>query len=205
MTTDAPTSIVPPPVDAAPVRWHLIVGILGILYGLLGGFAHLALLGSVFFYNSLLEMSGMRDVRFPMSLMVTAVLQSGILLILAVILAVGSVLVLMRRPRGASLMRLWAGARVFMVLVGVAAGFLQMPAQVDFQVQVAEAQRSMLRDRNVPEDRLPPADRETVQTRFLWTTIGIGVVTLAFPIFVGVLFTNRKKLDEVESWKLIER
>ncbi|MBL9148518.1 MAG: hypothetical protein JNM94_07470 [Phycisphaerae bacterium] len=205
MTTESTPVVVPPPLEPAPVRWHLIVGILGLLYGLFGLFAHTLMISSVFFFGAMMRMSGMGDISMPTPLKLATVASSGILLVLGVILVVGSVLVLRRRPLGATLMKLWAGARVVMVLVGVAVGFLMMPKQIDFQMEMVAAQRSMLRERNVPEDRLPPEDREFEQKKVMWSTLGFGVVALAFPLFVGVLFTNRRKLDDVESWKLIER
>lgn len=200
VTTEAP----PAALEGGP-RWHVIVGVLGLLYGLGGVLLHLGFLASVLFWKTMMSMAGLGDIEMPRVLVWSGLAQSAVLLVLGVMLAVGSAMLLARRPVGASIMRFWAGARLAMVLVGLVVGVVLTQPQLDFQLEMAERQRSLILERGGDPSLVPTPDRAQAERQVRWTTGGMALVVAAFPLFVGVLLTNRRKREEIEAWRLIDR
>lgn len=196
-------AIAPQP-DRGP-RWHVLVGALGLVYAVGGVLMHLAFLGSVVFWRTMMSMAGLGDVEMPRVLMLSGIAQSAALLVLGVVLGIGSALVLARRPRGASIMRFWAGARLVMILVGLVVGVLLTRPQIDFQLGLAERQRDLVLERGGDPALVPVPERAQLERQVRWTTGGMALLLAAFPIFVGVLLTSRRKRDEIDAWRLIDR
>ncbi|MFO0829013.1 MAG: hypothetical protein U0572_12810 [Phycisphaerales bacterium] len=186
-------------------RWRVIVGVLGLVYGVCGTLMWLLATVSSLFWKQFMAMAGMGNLEMPAPLFWNGIVSSFILLVLGLMLALGSGLLIARRPRGATLMRTWAALRILMVVVGLVAGFLTMPMQVDFQMTIVEAQRDMLRQRNVPEDQWPKADRAKAEAWIRYSMGGMAVLFAAFPLFVGLVLTSRAKKDEIESWASLPR
>lgn len=195
---------IPPSSDRGP-RWHVVVGALGLVYAFGGILMHLGFLASVLFWRTMMSMAGLGDIEMPRVLMVSGVVQSAILLVLGVVLGIGSALVLARRPRGASLLRFWAGARLVMILVGLVVGVVLTRPQIDFQLEMAERQRDLVLERGGDPAMVPVPDRAQLERQVRWTTGGMTLILAAFPIFVGVLLTSRRKREDIEAWRLIDR
>jgi hypothetical protein len=186
-------------------RWHVVVGTLGLVYALGGILMHLFFLASVFFWKAMMSMAGLGDIEMPRVLVLSGLFQSAILLVLGVVLGIGSALVLARRPRGAALLRFWAGARLVMVLLSLVVGVVLTRPQVDFQLEMAERQRDLILERGGDPALVPVPERAQLERQVRWTTGGMALVVAAFPLFVGVLLTSRRKREEIEAWRLIDR
>lgn len=186
--------------SARGFRWHLIVGGLGLVYGVAGILMHGLTIVGLLLWKPLMGMAGLGEVSMPQALYLHGLFQSGLLLLLGVVLVIGSSLLLLRRPRGAALLRFWAGTRLLMVVVGVVLGIVFMRPQIDFQVDMAERQRDLIAERGGDPSAVPVPNRDSMERQVRWTTAGMSIVLAAFPLFVGIVLTSRRKRDEIAEW-----
>jgi hypothetical protein len=109
-----------------------------------------------------------------------------------------------RRRSSRPLLAVWAATRLAMLVVGALLGVLTMPTQLDYQVAMNESVREMLRERNMSQadiDRSAPVVKpEDLAGRQRLVTIGMNVPLAAFPIFIGLLSTSRKKREEFDAF-----
>lgn len=187
------------------LRWNIVVGVLGLLYAAGGLLMHLGALASTFFLEQMLAMGGMRDVVMPPVLRWAGAGQSCVLLVAGLLLGIGSALLIMRRPRGAAYMKAWVAIRIVMLVVGLVIGFALLKPNLDFQLSMAEAQARLLRERGTPEERIPKVDAAEAESQARIWMAAMTVIPAAFPLFVGLLLTSRKKKAEIESWNLLIR
>lgn len=197
-----PSAVAP---DSAPTRWHIVVGVLGLVYGAAGVLLHLGSIVMSFFSKQFFKMAGLGEIETPRLMVITALIQSSILLVLGCFLIVGSAMILARRPLGASLLRFWAGARIAMVVVGIGLGILTLKPQLEFQTRIFEAQKELVRDRGGDPNKIPTPDPKSqeMQARIMMGVF--SVVLVAFPLFVGILLTNRRKKADIEAWGELSR
>ncbi len=87
---------------------------------------------------------------------------------------------------------------IILVLIGVIAGVLMAPAQIEMQQQMLEAQR----ERMPPDQaaRIPDLTDEQIWRR---TMISMGVMSAlfaAYPVFLGLWLSRTKITADVERW-----
>ncbi|MDZ4828892.1 MAG: hypothetical protein SGJ09_01680 [Phycisphaerae bacterium] len=193
------------PQDSAGPRWRLIVGVIGLIYGIGGSLMWIAALAGSLLWGPMMKMAGMGDIQMPAVIRLTSIVQSAVLVALGILLAIGSMNLLRMRPSGASIMRAWVVVRMFVLIASFILGFVLLPTQVAFQVKMVEVQRDVFRERGVPEKDLPVADPAKIEAWMRYSLGGISLVAAAFPIFVGVVLTNRKKKAEIDSWRTMIR
>ena len=191
--------------ETAPTRWHIVVGVLGLVYGAAGVLLHLGSIVMSFFSKQFFKMAGLGEIETPRMMVITALIQSSILLVLGGFLIVGSAMILARRPLGATLLRFWAGARIAMVVVGIGLGILTLKPQLEFQSQIIEAQKELVRDRGGDPSKIPSPDPKSQEMQARIMMAVFSVVLVAFPLFVGILLTSRRKKAEIEAWREISR
>jgi hypothetical protein len=182
-----------------------MIGILCIAYGgggvVLYGFCGLA---GTLSQSWLLSISGMKAPPMPPVLLWTTAIQSVLLAFLGGLLLLAGIRLVQRRRSSRPLLAAWAATRLAMLVVGALLGVLTMPTQLDYQVAMNESVREMLRERNMSQadiDRSAPVVKpEDLEGRQRLVTIGMTVPLAAFPIFIGLLSTSRKKREEFDAF-----
>lgn len=196
-----------PPIDAPPVSpvvaessWAAGLGVVCLVYALLGilvnavGLAFLA-------FNA--QGAGLPE-------MVTAVqFGSGALaILLGVVLLLGAIAMMRRRRLGATLVRVWAVARILLLLAMAVFGYLTLPQQVDAQLRIIEEAQS---------EAAPSGGsgrRGSVQVTagggglsrealMRWSRLGLVASVLvlgAFPVTAGWMLSDRSRRQEIETW-----
>ncbi|MDZ4753367.1 MAG: hypothetical protein SGJ11_02595 [Phycisphaerae bacterium] len=193
-----------PAQSSGAFRWHIVVGVLGLLYGVGGMLLWLFMAASAILWKPMMKLAGVGDVEPPPGMLPMGALALG-LVIVGGLLVIGSAMVLAQRPRGLTLLRAWAFSRLVLVAIGLALGIATMAGQVDFEIRFNEAMRDKVRADGGDASRIPDVDRESAEQKARYMTLGFAVVLSAFPIFIAILTTSRRKIEEVETWHEILR
>jgi len=194
----------PPAPQGAPAPpsgrsvWPVILGVLALVFGLAGLLSNL--LGAVVpiflegFVSSLTgELSGEAEETVRATMEVTRIWRSwtiGLGLIGALVsglLFVGGILLLMQRAVSLQLLKVWALARMVMVVVAAFVGFR-------VQQQTFEALRSTM-----------GAEMDQIPAGFLGVTAMFGTVFSllfgwALPVFFLIWFARQVVKDEIDGW-----
>lgn len=183
----------------APQRWHIIVGVLGLLYGACGCCMQGAFVAFLTFGAKLIPMPPGADMPPPPKPTLTAILSlitaaSGLLLI------GGSVQLLRRRGSAANLLFSWSTIRLLLVAVWLVVALQSMNEQIDYAEKMDTWGREMAKanGQSVPG---APFDREAARRSMPRQTVIFALVFAAFPVFIGVLASSRRKRDEMAAWE----
>ena len=188
-----------------PTRWHLIVGVIGLVYAILGTCAYSFFGLGIALNNWVVSLMGIKNPP-AMPNAVYAAFTSVAGLALGILLIVGSVKLIRRQASCAKVLMTWVIARLLLVVIGLVGGFMTLQAQVDYGQQWDEAVRTMIEERQAGASKqMPPFNRERQELMARWSTIGISVIVTAFPLFMGILLTNPRKKEEIESWRNMSR
>ena len=118
---------------------------------------------------------------------------------LGLLLLVGAINLLRRHRSGVSLLKAWTVLRLVLVLVGLVAAILIMPAQVDVQQSMLEQTNEILRDAGRTAGIQEIDDEKIRQSIIRKSVIFSGVLTV-YPLFLGFWLSRRKIGDEVSQW-----
>lgn len=196
----APGMSVPVP-PAEPTRWPLIVGVIGLVYGGLGCCADTFFLAATAFSPWFASLMGIKN---PPEMPNQAIFLVSTLatLALCILLVVGSVQLLRRRASARSTLMAWVVARLVMLVVGLVIGFATLQGQVDYGEKWDQTVKAMVEERQPGATaKMPPFDRKRQELMARYSLVGMSVLFLAYPLFLGVLLTNRAKRAEIESWR----
>lgn len=182
-----------------PARWPTTLGVISLIYGIGGLLCASGYVGSTFFSEALMKLSGI-EVTMPMSLKLQAAAFGVAAFVLGIIMIIGATALLRRRPSGVSLLKFWAVARLTVLVVGLVAGVLTAPAQIQMQRQIIEGRNEIFRQNDMESRVKEPDDREIWQKLMLQVSIMTAIFAL-YPAFLGVHLSRRKVAEEVEQWE----
>lgn len=191
-------------VPPEPPGWPRPIGILCIVYAsggiLVYGFCGIA---GTLLQGWMLSLSGLTAPPMPPVMMWTTAAQSTLLLLLGIVLLVAGIRLVQLRRSARPLLAAWAAARLALLLVSALVGVVTMPTQLDYQVAMNESVRDMMRGRGMAEAEVdssaPVVTAAELEPRQRMMLLGMTLPLAAFPIFVGMLATGRKKRDEFDS------
>ena len=182
------------PLDDEETKWPKVIGVISLIYAIFGLLCQSGYVIVTAFADQFMRLASI-DVATPVALKATGIVLAVGGIALAILMLVGAIKLLRRQRSGVSLLKKWAVMRIVLILVGVIAGVLMAPAQVDMQQQVLEAQR----------DRLPPGqipDRTDDQVwRGMMIQMGVfSALFAAYPVFLGFWISRKKITADVDRW-----
>lgn len=185
------------PLDDEETKWPKVIGVISLIYALFGLLCQSGYAVATGFTDQLMQFFGM-EVTTPVVLKATAVLLAAVGIALGIVMLMGAIKLLRRQRSGVSLLKKWAVMRIILVLIGVVAGVLMAPAQIEMQQQMLEVQR----ERMPPDQaaRIPDLTDEQIWRR---TMIQMGVMSAlfaAYPVFLGFWLSRNKITADVERW-----
>ncbi len=184
--------------DELETKWPKKLGVISLIYAI-GGLLVQAFLALMTVAGEWLLGLGNFEIEIPV---LVKLVQGGMVVLtasLGILLLVGAINLLRRRRSGVSLLKAWAVLRLVLVLVGLVAAILIMPAQVDMQRSIAEQTNEKLRDAGRTAS-IQEIDDEKIQRQLIRTSVIMSGVVAGYPLFLGFWLSRRKVGDEVSQW-----
>ena len=203
-----PTDEIPvtPPVEPVATRgrnrpaWPSVIGVLCIIYAILGLFANACNSLNPWLQGPMLAMVGINDVEMPMALKLMSLIGGALGIILGILLFIGAIGLLKRRRSGYKLVMSWVVARVALAVVGIFFAIGMVDDQALYQIRIQEAMVEMAESRGGSAASVPlKTEEEISSSTLMWTMVGTTVV-LIFPIVIGFVMSTRTKRAYVATW-----
>ncbi|MFM1824212.1 MAG: hypothetical protein RI967_2478 [Planctomycetota bacterium] len=198
-----PFAAYPDDLAARRSRWPIVFGAISLVIAVCGfcvqGFGAL---GAVF-NQQMMAMAGLEVSPPPRIVQVVGGAQAAVLAILGIVLVIGSVQLMRRRPAGARLVLAWAVARLVMVVVGLGLAVLTLKPQVEWQVTMTGEIRDSLRAKGMKEEQLPPLQDAAAIERQSIVMLAIASGAFAiWPFTMALVLTGRRSRAEIAQWSL---
>lgn len=177
-----------------------MIGVLSIIYGILGLFANGCNALWPWAQDPMLSMAGLKNIELPSGLSIMTMVGGVVGIALAVVLLIAGFGVMRRRASGFRLLRIWVIIKVIEGVVGVGLGFMFMDDNVAFQASIQDAMLELVKDRGGDVNEIPVKSTEEITNSAVLTLIIAAPVVLAFPIVIGLLGTKKRWQEEVAGW-----
>lgn len=211
--TDPALPPIPPtsPYEAYPddraareARWPVLFGWISLAIGV-GGFC-LQGAGAAFagLSQSIMKMAGMEISPPPDIVRLLGISQAVVLCGLGIVLIVGALMLVLRKPLGVVLIRAWIVARLIMVLVGLVGGILTIKPNVEWQITMTAEMRESMRKNHpeIKENQLPPIpEREAGEKKALWSIIGASLAFSVWPFAMAWVLSRPHVHADIASWQ----
>jgi hypothetical protein len=184
--------------EIARTRWPTVIGVISIIYAIIGLTCAGFQIGWLGLQNLIPEM-WRGGVTWPLWLRLMLIALAVPLLVAGGMLLAGGIGLVRRKRSSVSLLRKWAVFRLVLLVLGVIATVVSAPAQMEMQRQGYE-----FRARLHAEQGWPPPPQQTDQERWFWIILPAGVMTVLiaiYPLFVGFYLSRKKINDEVAEWR----
>lgn len=189
--------------EARSVRWPTVLGVISLVYGILALIGNGCGAASPFATPFFLQMSGMDAEKLTMSPALFWVqLGSGVIgMVIAVVLLVGSVGLLRRSPRSLGILKAWVALAVVTTLLGIGLGFLLLDANVQYQLDIQDATRAMIRERGGDPSQFPAKTAEEIKSQSRLMLAVFGLLPMVYPVIVGFLVTSKSRTEQAMNWE----
>jgi len=190
-----------PELNEIEPRWIRVIGIISIIYAVLGLTCNGgATIWTLFADQFLKAMVGAEEpmppiIRVMTFGMVALILPMGVLLIVA------GVKLLRMRPGALRLLRLWVVLRLVLLVIAVAAQIIIVPAQVEYGKRIEQAAMAKARQQNGGQ----PMPGAGMSDEMRWTAQVVGVAVSAvivsiYPLFLGIYLSRRRIRESEARW-----
>jgi len=184
-----PTS--PRPLAPRPTSWPMFLGLLTILFGIMGLLAMIGGAISAFLTRTMFDPSIQNEaIAMQLKYLPWSVSQYVAGSVLAILLLVGGIILIRRRGGARRLLMSWAILKIPLVLASSALGFV--------------IQREMFAAmmKNQPSGPPPPAMAAPMMESFALVGLIIGIAWgLALPLFLLVWFNRPAIRNEMAAWR----
>jgi hypothetical protein len=181
-----------------PTVWPRTIGVISLIYAALGGCCALGMGVSTVSSEVFMKMGGI-DFQMPAWVKVMAAVGGVIGVAFGVMLLVGSIGLLRRRPAGVRWLKAWVILRLVILILMQPVAILLLPANIKLQMEMQEAMAQQLRRQN-PSAKVPMRDEASIRR---WTQVQVvaGAVGPAlYPLFLGLYLSRRRVRAEVSTW-----
>lgn len=196
-----PTAPAPGAVVASGSGWATGLGIVALVYAVLGILVNAGGIAMLVFSEQAREAAG--------GMNVANLAFGGVAILLGVVLALGAFGLLKRHRFGVRATLTWAAARLVLLLVASIYGWLTLPAQVDRQMELMDERIAEARGGSGGGSRSVTIsvggggggmDREAM---LRWSKLAFvaGIFFVgAMPVATGWILTNRRRREEIAGW-----
>ena len=177
-------------------KWPKVFGIISIVIAILGLLLQTCGVLGVVFNEWAMGLAGLK-VEMPPVMKMVAAGSYCVYLVLGILLLMGGISLLQRKPGCLKLLKAWVVLRLIVAALGLGLAFLVLPANIEMQRQINDSMNERLVEVGRPEQ---PFDEDAIYVRTLLMT-GLGlVVTLIYPVVLGLYISRQKITDEVSEW-----
>jgi hypothetical protein len=203
-----PASISPVlPLDdlaAHQATWPTVVGIISIVYAVFGFFANGCGAILLHFSGATLALAGIDagDIQRPRGLLIVETALATLGLLLAILLGVGAIALIRRRPSALQLLRIWTVGSIMATLIGIGVGFASVESNVEWQLAIQDAYADKVRRDGGDPSAYPQLnyDAEDMRKASIRNLAMLGALPILYPAIVGFLITSRARVEQAAAW-----
>ncbi len=204
----SPPTVELPPDDLAghQASWPTVIGIISIVYAAFGFFANGCGTAFVYIGNVTLSMMGLdaADFQVPVWLKVVQTTMGVFGMTLAILLLMGAIGLMRRKPSSVRLLRTWAVLAIVSTLVGIGIGFAAIGPNIEIQRSIQEAVLDKVKedggDPNAPQFASLQKDDEAMRMEAIRNLAIFGAMPMIYPLIIGFLLTGKRRAEQVEHW-----
>lgn len=205
----SPPTVELPPDDLAghQASWPTVVGIISIIYAAFGFLANGCGTAFVYIGNLTLSLVGLdaADFQVPTWLKVATTTMGVFGMTLAILLLMGAIGLLRRKPSSVRLLRTWVVLAIVSTVVNIGIGFAAIGPNIEIQKSIQEAVLDKVKEDGGDPDAPQFADlqkddeamrREAIRNLAIFG----GGLPMIYPLIVGFLLTGKRRSAQVEQW-----
>jgi len=183
--------------------WPLVFGMVSLVVGICGTFMQGFALFLLIKPGLLMSIMGLEGISpAPRELMLAGGTQAGVLMALGALLTTGAIMLVLRKPLGATLVRIWVVGRLVMVLAGLVLGLALLQQQVSWQANMNGEVREALRKKGVEESKLPPVvAREEIERQAVRGLVMASLAFASWPFAMAFVLSQKFVKDDIEAWR----
>lgn len=186
---------------ARTARWPYIYGGICLVYGVLGMCVQSMFLVGVFANEWTMGMAGFTVTPPPPAVKWAGGVQAVLLVLFGILLIAGAAMLLLRKPMGVALVKVWAVSRLVMVVVGVVLAIVTLKPQAEWAVTMTGEIREQLRGRGLPENQLPPLiDQAKAESDGVRNLALVSLGFAVWPFVMAIVLTRPQVKSDVASW-----
>ena len=189
--------------EARTVRWPTVIGVISLVYGILALIGNGCGAGSPFATPFFLRMSGMDAGQITMSpALVWVQVGSGVIgMVIAVVLLVGSISLLRRSTRSFGILKTWVALAIVTTIIGIGLGFVFLDANVQYQLDIQDATKAMIKDRGGNVSQFPAKTAEEIKSQSRIMLAAFGLLPMIYPVILGFLITSKSRSEQATNWQ----
>ncbi|MDA7660025.1 hypothetical protein N8556_00445 [bacterium] len=188
--------------EARSVRWPTVIGVISLVYGILALIGNGCGAASPFATPFFLQMSGMDAEKLTMSptLVWVQVGSGAIGMAIAILLLTGSVGLLRRSTRSLGLLKAWVAIAIVTTIIGIGLGFVFLDANVQYQLDIQDATKAMIKDRGGDASQFPAKTAEEIKSQSRIMLAVFGLLPMVYPVILGFLITSKSRSEQAMAW-----
>lgn len=200
--SDTPPVLPTDDLEARSVRWPTVIGVISLVYGILAIIGNGCAGASPFATPFFLQMSGMDAEKLTMSptLVWVQVGSGAIGMAIAIVLLVGGVGLLRRSTRSLGILKTWVALAIVTTIIGIGLGFVFLDANVQYQLDIQDATKAMIKDRGGDVSQFPAKTAEEIKSQSRIMLAIFGLLPMVYPVILGFLITSKSRADQAMNW-----
>jgi hypothetical protein len=202
MESHTPAAVIPAPIETEQreARWPKVLGVISLIYAILGLCCASGYALSLVFMDTLMAMGGMKAPDLPPAVALGGYAMIVFWVMLGVFMITASIKLIRRQPAAVKMLKTWAFLRVLFVLFGIAWTVLTAGAQMDFQRSIWEMQEERVKESGGKMPGEPPTDEDLWQSMMINSGI-LSACMVIYPVFIIFYLSRRSINDEVAHWR----
>lgn len=175
--------------------WPTVIGVLCLMYALLGLVTNGCTMLMVPFQETLFRVGGMEGVEVPRQIALATLVGGGLGMFGVLVLVIGAVSLLRRGKLALRLIRIWVVLQVLFAIQGVVVGYLLLDMNIELQQSIMDAV-----ERTAGDASMPTPTSEEMRSGAISNLVVLTGVSMIFPVILGFLMTRKSWVEEAKSW-----
>ena len=190
------------PIESAGRKpsWPSVIGVLCVIYAILGIVANTCNGISPWLQNSVMGMIGITGPEIPLSIKIMSLVGGLLGLILGIMLFIGAFGLLRNKQSGYRLVMTWVVLRVILAVIGIGFAMATVNDSVKYQMSIQDATNDMIKSGNSRVVSVPVNTEDELRRNTWMIILLMGAAVFVFPIIIGVLLSNRVRREYVSTW-----
>jgi len=202
MSTDAIDDLPPEdpfPMDAEETTWPRAIGVLSVIYAIIGMLCQVMSVGLTIGGPMLAKAFSGADITVPPMMKYPTLVIGFITFCLGLYMMTGGVALMRRRREGVGRLKRWAMLRLVLLLLYLAVSVFILPANIEFQRQMQDFSNDQVRSSG-RADLVQEFNEDMAWTSAIISTGMATVIVSAYPVLIVFFLSRRKINEEIDNW-----